>query len=110
MLAVGQIGVARRRLGRGGQRGAVEDSRGFVTDLLKQAPDGAVAFRHAFLARCVSGLADAGHEGQWPVERANHVANADLLGSAAELITPVWSFAAVDQAAMLEGEQDVLQE
>jgi hypothetical protein len=110
MVPVGQIGVVRQCIGRRRQRGAVEDSRGFVADLLKYAPDGAVALCHAFLARRVGGLADAGHEGQRPLEGPNHVANADLLRCAAKLVAPVWSFAAVDQAAMLEGEQDVLQE
>src|SRR5262245_23364673 len=53
------------------QRRAVEDSRGFVANLPKNAADGAIVLGDAFLARGVCRLADARDEGEGAVERAD---------------------------------------
>ena len=96
--------------GGGRERGAVEDPRGFVADLLKDAPDGALVLRHAFLAGRIRRLADAGDEGERAVERADDFADADAIRRSPELIAAVRALLALDQAAVLEVEEDVLEE
>ena len=93
-----------------GERRPVENARGFVADLLKDAADGAVLFRDALFARRVRGLADARDERERTVEGADDVADADLFGRASELVAAVRALAAVDEAAMLQRQQDVLEE
>src|ERR1700682_5377975 len=81
--------VVDRSMGGGCEAGAVENPRRLVADPLKHLPDGAVALRHALFAGCVSRLADAGHEGERPVKGADHLADADPIGRASELIAAV---------------------
>src|SRR5262245_35187937 len=96
--------------GGGLERGAVENSGRLVADLLEDAADGAISFRHAFLAGRIGGLADARDEGERSVQRADDLADADLVGGAAQLVAAAGPLAAVDEAAVLEGEEDVLEE
>src|SRR6185369_11325089 len=110
-------GMARRRsvpssASRSGsfQRGAIENTGGLVADLLKDPADGAILFRHAFFARGVSRLADAGDEGERAVERADDVAHADVLRRPSELVPAAGTLPALDEAAVFERHQDVLEE
>ena len=92
------------------ERRPVENPRGFVADLLKHTTNRAILFGDAFLTRRVRGLADARDERERTVERADDVANADLVRWATELVAAVRSFAAVDEAAMLQRDQNILEE
>ena len=94
----------------GSEGGAVENPRRFVADLLEDASHGALFFRDAFFARGVRGLADAGDERERAVERPDNLSNADLFWRAPELVAAVRALAALDEAPMLQREQDVLEE
>src|SRR4051812_18919970 len=108
-VRAGIVGGLRRASG-GQECRAVEDARGFVADPLEHAADGAIVFGDAFLARRVGSLADARDERERAVEGANDVADADAVRGPPELVAAVRTFPALDQAAVFQRDQDVLEE
>jgi hypothetical protein len=100
-----EFGTDRRRQG-----GSVEYSSRLIPHFLKHSPDGAIVLGHALFAGRIRRLTDAGDQCKRAVERSDHFPDADAIGRSAELIAAVRSFAAFDETAAFQVQENAFEE